>query len=42
MFIPKSKVNPGDKDADIELYFKVLKLYGLKERRMEVEVSNSD
>ena len=37
MFIPKSKVNPGDKDADIELY-----LSGLKEKRMKVEVSNSD
>ena len=37
MFKPKSKVNPRNKDADIELY-----LSSLKEKLMKVEVSNSD
>ena len=37
MFKPKSKVNPRNKDADIELY-----LSSLREKLMKVEVSNSD
>ena len=37
MFKPKSKVNPRNKDADIELY-----LSSLKEKLMKAEVSNSD
>ena len=37
MFKPKSKVNPRNKDADIQLYFS-----SLKEKLMKVEVSNSD
>ena len=37
MFKPKSKVNPRNKDADIELY-----LSSLREKLMKVKVSNSD
>ena len=37
MLKPKSKVNPRNKDADIELY-----LSSLQEKLMKVEVSNSD
>ena len=37
MFKPKSKVNPRNEDADIELY-----LSSLKEKIMKVEVSNSN
>ena len=37
MLKPKSKVNPRNKDADIELY-----LSSLREKLMKVEVSNSD
>ena len=37
MLKPKPKVNPCNKDADIELY-----LSSLQEKLMKVEVSNSD
>ena len=37
MFKPESKVNPRNKDADIELY-----LSSSKEKIMKVEVSDSD
>ena len=40
MFKPKSKVNPRNKDADIELYLSSLS--SLREKLMNVEVSNSD
>ena len=37
MLKPKPKVNPCNKDADIELY-----LSSLQEKLMKVEVSNTD
>ena len=37
MFKPGFKINPRNKDADIELY-----LSSLKEKIMKVEVSDSD